>query len=65
MLKANRKRRVRVAFPAVVPACGYRVYYAQPHRSGVPATGDDWRVDERGPKTATWLSPSRRTVAWT
>ena len=47
-LKPNRKRRVRVAFPAVVPACGYRAYYAQPRQSGVPAPGDDWRVAERG-----------------
>lgn len=28
-LKANRKRRVRVAFDAAVPACGYATYYAQ------------------------------------
>ena len=42
-LKPNRKRRVRVAFPAAAPACGYRAYYAQPRRSGVPAPEDDWR----------------------
>jgi alpha-mannosidase len=47
-LKANRKRRVRVAFPAAVPACGYRAYYAQPRESAAPASGGDWRVDERG-----------------
>ena len=29
-LKANRKRRVKVAFHAEVPACGYRAYFAQP-----------------------------------
>ena len=28
-LKANQKRRVRVAFPADVPACGYASYYVQ------------------------------------
>ena len=29
-LKANRKRRVRLAFPAWVPACGYTSFYIQP-----------------------------------
>ena len=47
-LKPNRKRRVRVAFPAEVPACGYRAYYAQPRRYGAAGTGDDWRVADRG-----------------
>ncbi|HIC88790.1 MAG TPA: hypothetical protein EYP04_05250 [Anaerolineae bacterium] len=28
VLKPNRKRRVHVAFPAEVPPCGYRAYYA-------------------------------------
>jgi len=43
-LKANRKRRVRVAFPTEIPACGYRTYYVQPGLIKVeahPVAGED------------------------
>jgi mannosylglycerate hydrolase len=30
VLKPNRKRRVKVLFPATIPACGYTTVYAQP-----------------------------------
>ena len=51
VLKPNRKRRVRVAFPAKVPACGYCIYYAQSHNPAwMPevATQTDWHIHERG-----------------
>lgn len=51
VLKPNRKRRVRVAFAAEVPACGYRIYYAQPNdpvRPSEAVAQTDWRVHERG-----------------
>jgi len=49
-LKANRKRRVRVAFPADVPACGYAGYYVQP-ASSAPSDApgsDDWAIYQDG-----------------
>ena len=47
-LKPNRKRRVRVAFPAAAPACGYRRLLRPAAWSGLPIPRDDWRVAERG-----------------
>ncbi len=49
-LKANRKRRVRVAFPADVPACGYASYYVQPASSAsTDAPGSsDWAIYQYG-----------------
>lgn len=49
-LKANRKRCVRVAFPAQVPACGYRAYFIQPGAGQAPSTneGTTWQVGEFG-----------------
>ena len=35
-LKANRKRRIRIAFPAQVPSCGYVVYTIRPSGSSQP-----------------------------
>ncbi len=48
-LKPNRKRRVRVAFEAAVPACGYATYYAQPrqHDAALPS-GGEWRMQQHG-----------------
>lgn len=45
-LKANRKRRIRVAFPADVPACGYASYYVQPASSASTAAAgsSDWAI---------------------
>lgn len=37
VLKPNRKRQVRVLFPASVPACGYTTYFAQPTNGKTPA----------------------------
>ncbi len=53
-LKPNRKRRVRVAFPGDIPACGYRAYWAQPNwaqplgRFVNRPYGDDWRIRADG-----------------
>lgn len=50
-LKPNRKRRMRVAFPGAIPACGYRAYWAQPGSndfSRSPATSGHWRLHEDG-----------------
>jgi mannosylglycerate hydrolase len=47
VLKPNRKRCVRVLFPAQVPAMGYATYYAQPKTSHTPAALD-LKVSERG-----------------
>ena len=49
-LKANRKRRVRVAFPATAPACGYAGYYVQPASSASPDAyeSSDWAIFEDG-----------------
>jgi alpha-mannosidase len=49
-LKANRKRRLKIAFPADVPACGYTSYYIQPAPAGVndPTPPSIWSVDEDG-----------------
>jgi len=48
-LKANRKRRVRVAFAADVPAWGYRSYFARPRQAGAPGPGDEgWQVRADG-----------------
>jgi alpha-mannosidase len=46
VLKANRKRRVRVLFPAHMPACGYTTAYLQPRAAQAPAS--DLTVSERG-----------------
>jgi alpha-mannosidase len=49
-LKANRKRRVSLVFPAQVPACGYSSYYVQPvsPESKADAQSDDWVVYKDG-----------------
>jgi mannosylglycerate hydrolase len=48
-LKANRKRRVKVAFPVPVPACGYTTVYAQARSVEVVKIDDsDWRISENG-----------------
>jgi len=52
-LKPNRKRRVRVAFPADVPACGYRAYYAQPRQASAHEPTSIWRVGARGAENDT------------
>ncbi len=39
-LKPNRKRRVSVAFPVEVPACGYTTVYAQPGQPDSAPAGD-------------------------
>jgi len=44
-LKANRKRRIRVSFPAIVPACGYSTFYVQP---GQILSQADWGLHENG-----------------
>jgi mannosylglycerate hydrolase len=49
-LKANRKRRVRVVFPADVPSCGYATYYVQPTQV-TPAeeiAASDWTTNPDG-----------------
>jgi len=52
-LKPNRKRRVRVAFPTDVPACGYRAYYAQPQQAAAYEPTSVWRVGKRGAENDT------------
>jgi mannosylglycerate hydrolase len=48
-LKPNRKRRVRVAFKANVPACGYATFYAQPRRENkTPTAKGEWIVRKNG-----------------
>jgi len=47
VLKPNRKRRVRVLFPADVPGVGYATYFAQPAAGALPAPLD-LTVHERG-----------------
>jgi alpha-mannosidase len=44
-LKANRKRRVSIAFPANAPACGYTTYFLQPasKASKDVLSSDNWR----------------------
>ncbi|MBL8133447.1 MAG: hypothetical protein JNL42_16420 [Anaerolineae bacterium] len=46
VLKPNRKRRVKVLFPATTPACGYASFYIQPRAVQPPAV--DLSVAERG-----------------
>jgi len=49
-LKANRKRRLRLAFPANVPSCGYTIHYLQPASKAsldVPAN-ENWRCGPDG-----------------
>lgn len=53
VLKPNRKRRVRVLFPADMPSCGYAAFYAQP-RAG-QSSDTDLRVTERGAENA-WVA---------
>lgn len=53
VLKPNRKRRVRVLFPADMPSCGYAAFYAQP-RTG-QSSDTDLRVTERGAEN-TWVA---------
>lgn len=48
VLKPNRKRCVRVLFPAQVPAMGWTTFYAQPAAGAPPATNDTLTVSERG-----------------
>jgi alpha-mannosidase len=45
-LKANRKRRLRVAFPVEVPACGYATVFVQQAAPGLqpPTRDDDWKI---------------------
>ena len=64
-LKANRKRRVRVAFPG--GGAGVRLPRLLRPAATVrsPAPGGDWRVYGEALRTAIWPSPSRRTAAWT
>jgi mannosylglycerate hydrolase len=49
-LKANRKRRLKIAFPAIVPSCGYTIYYVAPSEQASPEVGftDDWRWGDTG-----------------
>jgi mannosylglycerate hydrolase len=48
-LKANRKRRIKVAFQADVPACGYATYFVQPARDVVIQVKDeDWKIETDG-----------------
>jgi mannosylglycerate hydrolase len=57
-LKANRKRRVQVAFPARLPACGYAAYFVQPAEPGSPqsdpaeAGADGWAIHPDGAENA-------------
>jgi alpha-mannosidase len=46
VLKPNRKRRVKVLFPAQMPSCGYTAFYIQPGPAQPAAT--DLTVTERG-----------------
>lgn len=46
-LKANRKRRVRVAFPVDVPACGYATYYVQLAQADPPESSE-WEIYSNG-----------------
>ena len=46
VLKPNRKRRVRVLFPADMPSCGYAAFYVQPYARQSEDT--DLSVTERG-----------------
>lgn len=54
-LKANRKRRVRVAFQADVPACGYAAYFAVPAEAAVSPALPDWEIRADGASNR-WLS---------
>jgi mannosylglycerate hydrolase len=49
-LKANRKRRIQVAFLADVPPCGYTSYYVQPTPDGKndSTTSNLWSIDNDG-----------------
>jgi len=48
-LKANRKRRVRVAFQADVPALGYAAYYIQPAQAGEKnLETNEWKIRSDG-----------------
>jgi alpha-mannosidase len=47
VLKPNRKRCVRVLFPAQVPALGWTTLYAQPATGAAPAPGGDLVVADR------------------
>ncbi len=43
-LKANRKHRVRILIPVIIPACGYTTLYVQPKRHP-RIVADDWSVE--------------------
>ena len=43
-LKANRKRRVTIAFPAAVPACGYQSYFVQARAQDAQVEFDEWEI---------------------
>ena len=49
-LKANRKRRLEIAFPADVPACGYTGYYVQPisNEDEEPTPASAWSIGKEG-----------------
>ncbi|MBM4431990.1 MAG: hypothetical protein FJ026_16820, partial [Chloroflexi bacterium] len=47
VLQPNHKRRVRLAFPADVPACGYATYYIQPEADRRSEGDGPWQVTER------------------
>jgi alpha-mannosidase len=47
-LKANRKRRVRVAVPVSAPPCGYATLYARRALGRTGAPPADWQIQERG-----------------
>ncbi|MEW6579303.1 MAG: glycoside hydrolase family 38 C-terminal domain-containing protein [Chloroflexota bacterium] len=48
VLKPNRKRCVRVLFPAQVPALGWTTFYAQPATGAAPAANRELMVADRG-----------------
>ncbi len=50
VLKPNRKRRVKVLFPASLPSCGYAAFFIQPRETQAGAA--DLAVSERGAENA-------------
>ncbi len=49
-LKANRKRRLKLAIPVSIPSCGYAMYYLQPSSQASPAVpaSDSWNCRTDG-----------------